>query len=119
MTRFFVPGNPVPKQSFRYSHTGGYTSPNVVAWQSLIGYYAGVNSVPLLKGNVKVNLLFLLKDHRRRDLDNLSKAALDSLNGIAWDDDKQVTDLHIVKAFSATTPGVWIEIEPAIEGMRG
>ena len=110
--KFFVPGDPVPKQSFRYSRTGGYTDPRVKAWQSTVGYYAELANVKPLTGSVKVSLSFLLKDRRRRDLDNLSKAILDSLNGIAYLDDKQVVDLHIVKSMSKE-PGVVIEIEEA------
>lgn len=111
--KFFVPGNAIPKQSFRYSRTGGYTDPRVTAWQSTIGYFAELNGVEVRKGKAKVTLLFLLKDRRRRDLDNLSKAVLDALNGIAWVDDTQVVDLHIVKAITRESPGVWIEIEEA------
>ena len=107
--KFFVAGNPVPKQSFRKTKTGGYTDPRVTAWQEAIGWKAKAEGVQLLTGNVKVNLLFLLKDRRRRDSDNLSKAVLDALNGIAWVDDTQVTDLHILKSLSST-PGVAIEI---------
>lgn len=110
MIRLFIPGDPIPKQSFRYSHTGGYTDPRVTAWQSSIQYHAEKEGVTLATKPVKVILLFLLKDRRRRDLDNLSKAVLDALNGVAWKDDTQVVDLHILKAVSKT-PGVWIEIE--------
>ena len=109
--RLFVPGDPVPKQSFRYSRTGGYTDPRVTAWQSAIQYHAEKENITLTKKPVKVRLLFLLKDRRRRDLDNLSKAVLDALNGMAWKDDTQVTDLHIQKVITRETPGVWIEIE--------
>ena len=111
MTRFFVPGDPVPKQSFRYSHTGGYTDTRVTAWQSTVQYHAEIEGVQLTKQAVKVELVFHLKDRRRRDCDNLSKAVLDSLNGIAWKDDTQVIDLHIRKLLSPKNPGVWIEIE--------
>lgn len=113
VVKFFVPGNAIPKQSFRYSRTGGYTDPRVTAWQSTIGYFAELNGVEVRKGKAKVTLLFLLKDRRRRDLDNLSKAVLDALNGIAWVDDTQIVDLHIVKAITKESPGVWIEIEEA------
>ena len=40
------------------------------------------------------------------DVDNISKIVLDSLNGVAFDDDKSVTDLHIHK---------WYSNEPRVE----
>ena len=35
----------------------------------------------------------------RCDLDNMAKAVLDSLNGIAWDDDAQVRRLVVEKSY--------------------
>lgn len=45
------------------------------------------------------------------DLDNLAKAILDALNGIAYEDDRQVVDLHCVKGYSDAEPYVCIIIE--------
>lgn len=36
----------------------------------------------------------------RKDIDNIAKALLDAMNGIAYNDDGQVVDLHITKAYS-------------------
>lgn len=35
----------------------------------------------------------------REDVDNLAKAVLDALTGVAWYDDKQVASLQIVKSY--------------------
>jgi crossover junction endodeoxyribonuclease RusA len=35
----------------------------------------------------------------RDDVDNVAKAVLDALTGVAWHDDKQVADLRIVKQY--------------------
>ena len=40
------------------------------------------------------------------DVDNLSKAILDALNGLIWVDDRQVHSLHAIKAW-APHDGVW------------
>lgn len=45
------------------------------------------------------------------DLDNLAKAILDALNGIAYKDDRQVVDLQCVKGYSDTESYVCIIIE--------
>lgn len=55
------------------------------------------------------------------DLDNLAKAILDALNGIAYEDDRQVSDLHVsrrwgevdcvrVRILHADGPGVLAEV---------
>ncbi len=36
----------------------------------------------------------------RKDVDNIAKALLDAMNGIAYNDDGQVVDLRITKAYS-------------------
>lgn len=34
---------------------------------------------------------------QRPDADNVAKLILDALNGVAWRDDSQITDLHVLK----------------------
>jgi crossover junction endodeoxyribonuclease RusA len=49
----------------------------------------------LLKGKLKVTLECHRPDNRRRDLDNVQKASLDSLtHAKVWEDDSQIVDLH-------------------------
>jgi crossover junction endodeoxyribonuclease RusA len=111
MTRFFVSGTPVPKQSFRYAKGGGYTDPRVVEWEYKVSNVAmGAFNDPLT-GKVKMSVDFILPDNRRRDLDNLNKGICDALNGIAFNDDSQVTTLILSKVIDRANPGVWIEIE--------
>lgn len=55
---------------------------------------------PTLK-NVSVSMIWHRKTEKSRgDLDNRIKVALDSLIGIAYIDDKQVEEIHIVKSVS-------------------
>jgi Holliday junction resolvase RusA-like endonuclease len=46
------------------------------------------------------------------DGDNIAKLVLDALNEIAWADDKQVTDLRVVKRYGAF-PGLFIKVGEA------
>lgn len=47
-------------------------------------------------GKLRVDIIASPPDKRRRDLDNLLKATLDSLtHGGAWEDDSQIVDLRI------------------------
>lgn len=97
--RFVVPGAPVPKQSFRVSGKGGYRSPRVSAWQDEVGYYArmAAQGYAPFSGPLRVEMRFHLSHRRRVDLDNLSKAVLDACNGVIYEDDKQVVELHLYK----------------------
>ena len=52
-----------------------------------------------LEGDLSVQIEAWFPDRRRRDLDNVLKALLDSLTHAGvWHDDSQVTDLRITKA---------------------
>lgn len=112
MLSIFVPGKPVPKQSFKYRKGGGYTPARVKAWQDTVAYevkrawWLG----PLENPDLTVELVFCLPDNRKRDLDNLSKAILDALNGIVWVDDKQITKLVLGKVIDRGDPGVMISV---------
>ena len=108
---FTVPGQAVPKQSFRYVHGGGYTPAPVKAWQERVGYAARFEyKQEPYRGPVVVRLVFYMANRRRRDLDNLSKAVLDALNGIVWVDDTQVEALHLYKFTDADDPRVVVHV---------
>lgn len=110
---FLVDGNPLPKQSFRFVHGGGYTHPRVKAWQDTVMLRSRevMQDKVRLAGPVSVRLVFVLKHQRKVDCDNLSKAVLDAMNGIVYVDDSLVCNLHIVKhVMPKAEPGVMIEV---------
>jgi crossover junction endodeoxyribonuclease RusA len=117
---FNVYGEPRAKQSFRVGNGGGgYQTARVKGWQADVGWAAQQvmrRAKPMLEPlgcDVLVDLTFYLGDKRRVDLDNLSKAVLDGLNGICWEDDRQVVDLHIRKILSdKEEAGVLVKITP-------
>lgn len=47
---------------------------------------------------------------KKNDLDNLAKTALDAMNGVMFEDDGQVVELHCVKVYGAV-PMTWVRIE--------
>lgn len=57
-------------------------------------------------------------EHRpvvKSDIDNYIKALFDALNGVVWQDDKQIVDLSAHKFYS-DKPRIEIEVEPVNEG---
>lgn len=95
---YFVKGRPVPKQSFRYGGKHGYQPEALVNWQRNV-YYTSRERCPikLPKGtHCKVWLDFFMP-RDTSDCDNLAKAVLDGMAGVAYDNDKQVTELFVTK----------------------
>jgi len=111
MIQFWVPGNPVPKQSFRYKKSGSYQPKRVKDWQEAVGWMAlSATSGEVLERDVRVELNFKRKDKRKVDLDNLSKAVLDACNGVVWADDRQIVTLYLTKEYDPADPGVLVSI---------
>jgi len=54
---------------------------------------------PIITGPVKLNLDVTFGDRRRRDLQNLFGSVCDSLNGVVYDDDHQITKLSGSKVY--------------------
>lgn len=70
-----------------------------------------------LTGPLKVSVALYWPTRANHDVDNI-KALLDSMTGILWEDDGQITDLHITKAYDKANPRVELELStlPPLEG---
>lgn len=120
---FSVPGDPVPQPRPRVSTVGGFGRAYVPKSHAVHAYRQAVALAAKAAGcrpgsepvSVIVDLVFARpKSHLRKsglragapvlprcDLDNCAKAVLDSLNGIAWVDDSQVSRLVVEKSYGS------------------
>ena len=57
-----------------------------------------------LTGDVALTVRFFFATKRRRDLDNQNKLILDALTGIAYGDDSQIAELHLVRDYDPARP---------------
>jgi len=95
-----VPGEPVPKQSFRIGYRGHHFQPaRVRAAQDHVAWCAreAMAGRPPLTGPMAVMATFARKSRRPVDCDNLFKLAADALEGIVYKNDAQITHLEIHK----------------------
>lgn len=53
----------------------------------------------------------LLYPTKRPDVDNLAKVVCDALNDVAYKDDTQIIDLHILKFYTTQRPRVIVELK--------
>ena len=56
--------------------------------------------------------LDLYRPRKAGDADNRIKPILDALNGHAWDDDKQVAELHVYRYDDRSNPRVEVRVWP-------
>ena len=132
MIRFEFLGQPIAKQRPRVTRSGrAYTPSKTVNYEALVRYTyqsqygqteplaglieAHITAIfPVPKSYSKKKTTALLAGSRnydkKPDCDNLAKIVLDALNGIAYNDDSQITSLHIVKEYGIQ-PKVIIELK--------
>lgn len=133
--KFVIYGDPVAKGRPRFSNHGGYmrtyTPQKTVAYENLVklSYQQQIGNVDLIHGGIKAEITayfpipksiskkqreIMLKENvyvlKKCDCDNIAKIILDSLNKIAYDDDKQVAELE-VKKFYSSNPRVEVELK--------
>lgn len=117
---------PMAKQSFRTTRSGQkYLDPSVIKYRKAIRNMAIAQmrnqKAEKIEGAVNMNIVYafrrpqsLSKKERseidggktvpkttKPDIDNLTKAILDALNGIVWKDDAQVTQINVQKIWSS------------------
>lgn len=126
---FTVYGDPTPKARPRLGKGGNvYTPPATKQAEFLIQQAFRFDSDRTkLDGPVSLSVYFCFKMPKRLkgkpephivvpDLDNLVKTVKDALNGLAYWDDAQVTDIHAFKRYTTGKPRTEITIEPATTG---
>ena len=118
---FSLPGDPVPQPRARVSTVGGFGRAYVPKTHAVHAYRKAVAQAAKAAGcdphgepvNVVIDFVFARpKSHLRKsglragapvlprpDLDNCAKGVLDSLNGVAWHDDSQVSRLVLEKSY--------------------
>lgn len=121
MVTFVIKGNPKVKKRPIFSTRGGkiriYTPKTTATFENLVKLKAEEQFKHPLDGSICLAIRFYLPrpqrliwkkkpmpeiySDKRPDIDNLAKAVIDGLNGVAFKDDGQIADLHITKKFHA------------------
>lgn len=120
---FIVRGPPVPKGRPRLGRGRRvYTPTRTLDYEALVRACASAALAMYNRGKPKarawrldasylLTARFYMPNARRVDIDNISKCALDSLNGVAYRDDSQVIDLVASRRIDRLNPRAEIRIE--------
>lgn len=137
--RIFIPGKAKGKGRPRFYNGHAITPQDTRDYETMIAmnwkaYKGGYYESEPLKIDIIVNVLVpmsrkkkermdiargILKPTIKPDVDNIAKIVLDGLNGVAYKDDKQVTELRVRKqyTFSEKREGVLIEVKEDNNGL--
>jgi len=115
-------GRPVGKGRPKFSRMGNfvktYTPKETVEYENLVRLsWMNTPDAKKLDGKIRATVLAYFKIPKsvskkkhaemldapyasKPDTDNIAKSILDALNGIAYDDDSQIVELHVYKTYS-------------------
>ena len=99
------------RSAFRGGRIIHYVSKEGKAFKETLAFYARVNKFKLLKGDVVLRYKLFCKKQGRKDLDNTLKAVQDALEGIAYENDKQIKKIEAEKISNAGWDGIEIEVK--------
>jgi len=112
VTTLILPYPPTVNHMYRRRARGGLAlTPEALAFRHAVRMIAMVQGVTPLVGPVAV-FLDVYRPWRRGDLDNILKATIDALNGIAYRDDDQVTEIHAQRYEDKRAPRVEVSVVP-------
>lgn len=114
MEILIIPYKIQPKERPRVSMLKGkivvYTPKKTQTFEKLVKQQFYKQKCQMVKGNieVKIQIYFGIQDKKkwgeykntRPDIDNFLKSILDSLNGLAWEDDGQIVKITAEKYYS-------------------
>ena len=119
MIQFTVPGKITGKARPRFTKYGHvYTPKGTSDYEKLVKYSYLSTRGKRLEGAIRVTIaavfeipksytkhdkvqadMGILKPTKKPDVDNITKIVLDALNGVAYQDDKQVTEVEVIKRY--------------------
>ena len=107
---FVVPGEPRSKGRPRLGRNGRTYTPAATrdaekeveqAWRIAT---TGPTGTRMIRGRIGVEIGFVCKHRRKRDLDNMVKLVLDALNGVAYVDDEQIDLMTVQRVWTSGDP---------------
>lgn len=121
-TTIVIDGEPMGKERPRFTRQGHTYTPEktrkyerevIKAWNNREKFsgalYVKIEAFMKISQRCKT-----LRPTKKPDIDNIAKIIMDGLNKVAWDDDKQVVDLRVIKAWS-NEPRVEVTIKEVLE----
>jgi crossover junction endodeoxyribonuclease RusA len=106
-----VAGQPVAWQRAGSKGSHRYTPPRLRDHERLIADHVALTwRRPPLRCPVRLTLYFFMHGRTSADVDNLAKTVLDALNGVLYEDDRQVERLVVnrVQGFTRNAAGTSI-----------
>jgi crossover junction endodeoxyribonuclease RusA len=93
VTKLILPYPPSANIYWRHNRGRTHRSQEANEYIAQVGWLCVAERIAPIRGNVCLSVDFY-RPAKRGDLDNLLKVLIDALRGYAYDDDKQIIELH-------------------------
>lgn len=109
--RLTLPFPPSANRYWRNYHGRMVRSAEAEAYIAAVGWHCNAAGVQPLTGNVCLIMDFY-RPSKRMDLDNMFKILGDALQGFAYENDKQIVEIHAMRHDDKDEPRVEVLIQP-------
>lgn len=83
--------------------------------QQMIQHFAEMDRCfTFMEGKLRLTVVFHLPNKRNIDIDNLLKSLLDSLEGIVFENDKEIYELNVSKILNTRESKTFVKVETII-----
>lgn len=110
--RLILPYPPSANRIWQNAHGHMIKSAEAKVYGYLVSAAVQAAGIEPLRCPVSVSV-DVYRPRKSGDLDNRLKAALDSLNGLAWIDDAQIVEIHARRFDDKQNPRIEVEIKAA------
>lgn len=90
LVTFTVPGHPVPAVRMTQKSKWYGKAKRYLDYKERVGWYAKEAGIRQIRGPAQLVVRVYVRPSHQGDWDNYGKTVSDALNGVAWEDDRQV-----------------------------
>jgi crossover junction endodeoxyribonuclease RusA len=107
-----LPYPPTANLYWRHARGRTFLSADAKAFKLAVGLKMRAARAEPIAGPVRL-AVSVYRPRKAGDLDNTLKVLCDALNGYAWNDDKQIVEIHARRFDDKDNPRVEVDVEPA------
>lgn len=113
MLKIVLPYPPSVNHYLRHAGHAVYRTKEANNYREIVGWILHDMEVDPLQGALRVSII-AYRPRKAGDIDGILKVSLDAMNKLAYEDDKQIVELHVFRRDDKHNPRLEIEINEVI-----
>lgn len=109
MLKFTLPYPPSVNHYLRHNGHAVYRTKEANDYRQIVGWSLLSMGIEPLQGQLKMAIV-AYRPRKAGDIDGILKVSLDAMNKLAYEDDKQIIELHVYRRDDKHNPRLEIEI---------